>query len=74
MGILLGSDQEPREFRDYVQGDAELYEKIAMQLIARGVQPDADGREPWFLCSALSEADVEETLNIFNDSVKAAKQ
>jgi glutamate-1-semialdehyde 2,1-aminomutase len=74
MGILLGSDQEPHEFRDYVQGDAELYEKIAMQLIARGVQPDSDGREPWFLCAALSEADVAETLNIFNDSVKAAKR
>lgn len=74
LGILLGIDQEPYEFRDYIQGDAALYEKIAMQLIARGVQPDADGREPWFLCSALSEADVAETLNIFNDSVKAAKR
>jgi glutamate-1-semialdehyde 2,1-aminomutase len=74
MGILLGTDQEPHEFRDYIQGDAELYEKIAMQLIARGVQPDSDGREPWFLCAALSEADVAETLNIFNDSVKAAKR
>jgi glutamate-1-semialdehyde 2,1-aminomutase len=74
MGILLGSDQEPHEFRDYINGDAELYEKIAMQLITRGVQPDSDGREPWFLCAALSEADVAETLNIFNDSVKAAKR
>jgi glutamate-1-semialdehyde 2,1-aminomutase len=73
-GILLGTDQTPHEFRDYIQGDAELYEAIAMELIARGVQPDADGREPWFLCYALSEADVTETLNIFNDSVKAAKQ
>lgn len=72
--LLLGMEQQPYEFRDYLQGDAELYEKIAMELIARGVQPDADGREPWFLCAALSEADVAETLNIFNDSVKAAKK
>jgi glutamate-1-semialdehyde aminotransferase len=42
-----------------------------MELIRRGVQPDADGREPWFLCYSLTEADVSETLNIFNDSVKA---
>jgi len=73
-GILLGTDQTPHEFRDYIRGDAERYETIAMALIARGVQPDADGREPWFLCHALSEADVAETLNVFNDSVKAAQR
>lgn len=73
LGILLGTDEEPREFRDYIRGDAALYDKIAMRLIASGVQPDADGREPWFLCAALSEADVAETLNKFNDAVKAAK-
>jgi len=74
LGILLGTDKTPQEFRDYIQGDSELYEKIAMGLIARGVQPDADGREPWFLCYELSDADVAETLNAFNDSVKAAKK
>ena len=70
-GILLGSDQEPHDFRDYLSGDSALYEKIGMELIRRGVQPDADGREPWFLCYALSEENVNETLNIFNDSVSA---
>jgi glutamate-1-semialdehyde 2,1-aminomutase len=73
-GILLGSDREPHEFREYLQGDGELYEAISMELIKRGVQPDGDGREPWFLCYALSEEDVNETLNVFNDSVKAAKE
>jgi glutamate-1-semialdehyde 2,1-aminomutase len=71
--ILLGMDTVPHEFRDYIQGDAELYEKIVLGLIARGVQPDSDGREPWFLCYSLSQADVDETLNAFNDAVKAAK-
>jgi len=74
LSILLGIDTEPHEFRDYIQGDAELYEKIAMELITRGVQPDSDGREPWFLCYSLTQADVDETLNAFNDSVKAAIQ
>ncbi|MBT3390782.1 MAG: aspartate aminotransferase family protein [Chloroflexi bacterium] len=73
LGILLGTDQEPREFRDYIKGDAELYDKIGMALIERGIQPDSDGREPWFLCAALSEEDVAETLNVFNDAVKAVK-
>jgi glutamate-1-semialdehyde 2,1-aminomutase len=73
-GLFLGSDQEPEDFRAYHTGDDELYEAIGMALIKRGVQPDADGREPWFLCYALSQADVDETLNVFNDSVKAAKE
>jgi glutamate-1-semialdehyde 2,1-aminomutase len=73
-GICLGKDEKPRDFRDYLAGDAELYEDIGMALNRRGVQPDSDGREPWFLCYSLSEADVAETLNIFNDAVKEAKQ
>jgi glutamate-1-semialdehyde 2,1-aminomutase len=72
-GMVLETDQEPHDFRDYFKGDGELYENIALELIQRGVQPDGDAREPWFLCYALSEEDVNETLNIFNDSVKAAK-
>ena len=72
-GIVLGVEQEPNDFRDYFKGDGELYEKLALELISRGVQPDGDAREPWFLCAALSEGDVGETLNVFNDSVKAAK-
>ena len=72
-GIVLGVEQEPNDFRDYFKGDGELYEKLVLELISRGVQPDGDAREPWFLCAALSEGDVGETLNVFNDSVKAAK-
>ena len=73
-GIFLGKDEEPRDFRDYLAGDGELYEAIGMSLNQRGIQPDADGREPWFLCYALSEEDVAETLNVFNDAVKEAKE
>lgn len=73
-GIFLGKDQEPHDFRDYLAGDGELYEAIGMGLNQRGIQPDSDGREPWFLCYSLSEADVDETLNAFNDAVKDAKE
>ncbi len=73
-GIFLGKDEEPHDFRDYLAGDGELYEAIGLELNRRGIQPDADGREPWFLCYSLSEADVSETLSVFNDSVKAAME
>ena len=71
--LLLGTNDVPHTFRDYLNSDMDLYEEIGMELIKRGVQPDSDGREPWFLCAALSEEDVAETLNVFNDSVKAVK-
>jgi glutamate-1-semialdehyde aminotransferase len=32
-----------------------------------------DGAEPWFLCAALSEKDVADTLNFFADAVKEVK-
>jgi glutamate-1-semialdehyde 2,1-aminomutase len=72
-GILLGTEETPQDFRDYTAGDGDLYEEIGMELARNGVLPDSDGREPWFLCYSLSEEDVAETLNIFNDAVKTAK-
>ncbi len=70
---ILGTDQSPADFRDYCQGDDRMYEAISTELIERGVFPEADGREPWFLCYALSEADVAETLEKFDESVRAVK-
>ena len=72
--LLLGNEKEPHNFRDYLKSDLDLYEEIGLELVKRGVMPDSDGREPWFLCAALSEEDVAETLNVFNDSVKAVKK
>jgi glutamate-1-semialdehyde aminotransferase len=71
--LFIGGDEMPMDFRGYLKGDGDLYEAIAMELIERGVQPDSDGREPWFLCYALSEEDVAETLTVFEESVKAVK-
>lgn len=72
--LFLGSDEVPQDFRDYLAGDAELYEKLGIELAKHGVLPDSDGREPWFLCYSLSEEDVAETLTVFNDAVKAVKK
>ena len=73
-GLLLGSEEEPLTYRDYLNSDMALYTRIGMELIRHGVMPDADAREPWFLCSAVSAEDVAETLNVFSDSVKAVKK
>jgi glutamate-1-semialdehyde 2,1-aminomutase len=71
-GIFLGGDREPTDFRGFLAGDSALYERIMVGLIARGAMPEADGREPWFLCYSHSERDIADTLTAFEDSVKAA--
>jgi glutamate-1-semialdehyde 2,1-aminomutase len=68
-GYILGIDQEPSDLRSYHKGDIEMYERLAMKLIERGVQPDADAREPWFLCYSLSEKDVARTLEVFEEAL-----
>lgn len=72
-GFIVGA-ADAADFRDFLGTDLELAEEIGMELNARGIQPDADNREPWFLCYSLSEADVNETLNIFDDVVLAVKR
>jgi glutamate-1-semialdehyde 2,1-aminomutase len=71
-GITFG-EEEATDFRGWLKLDHELYTDIMMALIRRGAMPDPDGGEPWFLCAALSEKDVEDTLNFFEDAVKEVK-
>ncbi|MGD2142842.1 MAG: guanitoxin biosynthesis PLP-dependent transaminase GntE [Anaerolineae bacterium] len=71
-GLILGVDEEPVDFRAYQEGDAALYERLAMELIDRGVMPDCDGREPWFLCYSHGDQAIADTLTAFEDAVKAA--
>jgi glutamate-1-semialdehyde aminotransferase len=73
-GMILGTDEPPVDFRAYLEGDAGLYERIALGMSKRGVQPDSDGREPWFLSYSHSEKDISDTLTAFEEAVKAAKR
>ena len=72
-GMILGAT-DAADFRGFLGHRSGLAEEIGMELNMRGIQPDADNREPWFLCYSLSEADVNETLNIFNDVVIDVKR
>ncbi len=59
--------------RSWNETDKEFYLQIVEALIERGVMPDHDPREPWFLCYSHTETDIDETLNAMQDAVKAAK-
>ena len=72
--LILGTDEEPTDFREYCAGDGALYERLAMALIERGVMLESDGREPWFLCYSHSEQDIADTLTVFEEAVKDVKR
>ena len=59
--------------RDWALSDHDLYLQLAEKAIERGVMPDHDAREPWFLCYSHSETDIDETLHVYAEIVKDMK-
>ncbi len=70
-GFLI-TETPIKEVRDMVHHDDDLYSEILGNLFDMGVWPEDDAREPWFLCEAHTDAIIDETLNKFEDAVKAA--
>ena len=64
------AESQPRDFREWAQTNYPLYNAILEELVVRGSMPDPDSREPWFFCAAHTPADIDETLNAFEESVK----
>ncbi len=60
--------------RDWSNSDQVMYESLIEKAISRGVMPDYDAREPWFLCYSHSDADIDETLNVYAEIVKDVKK
>jgi glutamate-1-semialdehyde 2,1-aminomutase len=66
-------DHLPEEYRDWASSDHELYDAVAVGMQARGVMPEPDSREPWFLCEAHAEGDqVDRIVSVFADALAAA--
>ena len=70
--FCLGVDTVASQ-RDWANSDQEMYLKLADKAIERGVMPDHDAREPWFMCYEHSDTDIDETLNIYAEIVKEVK-
>jgi len=65
-------ETQPRDWRDLKTADWDLYETITDYMVEKGVMPDPDGFEPFFLCADHTEEDAAETLQAFEDGVKHA--
>jgi glutamate-1-semialdehyde 2,1-aminomutase len=70
-GFLI-TDKPIKEVRELVHHDDSLYSAILTRLYQLGVWAEDDAREPWFLCQAHTDEVIDETLNKFEDSVRAA--
>ena len=72
-GFLVTS-KEIRDVRGLVDHDDAIYDAIMSHMYENGVWPEPDAREPWFLCAAHDDSLIDETLNRFQDAVKAVKR
>jgi len=71
-GVMF-TDTLPDDYRGWAGTDHELYDAVAVGMIARGAMPEPDSREPWFLCEAHAEGDqVDRVASIFEASLDAA--
>ncbi len=69
VGIEHVTDQ-----RNWQDSERDYYLRLIEYAIERGVMPDHDPREPWFLCYSHSDADIDETLNVMADAVINVKR
>lgn len=65
---------KPGNQRDWTESDRAYYLRLVDAAIERGVMPDHDAREPWFLCYAHSDADIDDTLSVFADIVRSVQR
>lgn len=72
-GFLI-TEERINDYRGMARHNDEVYNAILEHLYEHGgVWAEIDAREPWFLCEAHDEALIDETLNRFQDAVKAVK-
>jgi len=68
IGVEKVTDQ-----RSWNASEREYYLALIEAMLERGVMPDHDAREPWFLCYSHSEEDIDTTLEVVREAVKTVK-
>ncbi len=56
--------------REWAESDRARLLRLAEAAMERGVMPDYDPREPWFLCYAHTDQDIDRTLEVYAEIVK----
>jgi glutamate-1-semialdehyde 2,1-aminomutase len=63
------TETPPADFRDWLKADHKTYERIVSAMNGRGILPDPDMREPWFLSASHSEEDIAQTAAVLEDAL-----
>jgi glutamate-1-semialdehyde 2,1-aminomutase len=71
-GIVPGLEAVSSQ-REWAGADHAYYLRLVEAAIDRGVMPDHDPREPWFLCFSHSDKDIDRTLEVFAEIVKEVR-
>jgi glutamate-1-semialdehyde 2,1-aminomutase len=69
LSFAVGTEKVTNQ-RDWQETERDYYLRLVDYAIDRGVMPDHDPREPWFLCYSHTDHDIDETLNVMSDAVK----
>jgi glutamate-1-semialdehyde 2,1-aminomutase len=59
--------------RNWSKADGDYYLKLAEAAMERGVMPDHDAREPWFLSYSHTDVEIDKTLEVYDEIVKFVK-
>ncbi len=70
MITLFFTDKEVKNFSDAKSSDLKMFAKFFRELLNRGIYLPASQFEAWFLSTAHSKSDLEETLNKIEDVFK----
>jgi glutamate-1-semialdehyde 2,1-aminomutase len=70
-GVAFGIE-EAADARAWARSDREAYQRFAHSLLEGGVLVDHDPREPWCLCYAHTDEDIDQTLSIIEDVIHAS--
>ncbi len=71
-GVMF-AERLPDDYRGWAGTDHELYDAVAVGMYVRGVMPEPDSREPWFVCEAHREVDlIDRVVSAFEASLDAA--
>ncbi len=60
--------------REWNHSEKDYYLRLMEGAMARGIMPDYDPREPWFLCYMHGEKEIDETLSVMQSVVKTIKR
>jgi glutamate-1-semialdehyde 2,1-aminomutase len=70
--FALGVDRVTCQ-REWALSDRERLLRLAEAAMERGVMPDYDPREPWFLSYSHTDADIDRTLEVYAEIVKTVR-